>query len=136
MARAVLVGRCGQAARSTGVAGAHLHPAPVEPTMNAPHTLPARLAARTLGRTVCPRCAAANPVTSPPRGARAAWYATWASLALLLFGAVLTGLLVVVFGPLLAILGAPVLAYVGTLCDALPTCTRCGSYLSHGDTGS
>ena len=49
---------------------------------------------------------AANPVTSPPRGARAAWYATWASLALLLFGAVLTGLLVVVFGPLLAILGA------------------------------
>jgi hypothetical protein len=104
--------------------------------MNAPHTLPARLAARALGHTVCPRCAAANPVTAPPRGARAAWYAAWASLALLLFGAVLTGLLVVVFGPLLAILGAPVLAYVGTLCDALPTCTRCGSYLPHGDTGS
>lgn len=97
--------------------------------MNAPHALPARLAGRHVSAAHCPRCAAPTRVTAPPLGARVAWYATWAALALMLCGVAMTGLLVVVFGPLLLVLGAPVLAYVGSLCDVRATCTQCGRYL-------
>ncbi len=104
--------------------------------MNASPTLPAPLTARHVVHTACPRCAASMPVTGPSLGARAGWYATWVFLALGLCGVAMTGLLVVVFGPLLFVLGIPVLAYLGTLCDARATCTRCGSYLADRAPGA
>lgn len=77
----------------------------------------------------CPHCNATTRYAGAPSWARVAYGLTWLALTGMLCGAVLTGFLVVVFGPLVAVLGAPVLSYFGQLMDIPALCERCRKVL-------
>jgi len=77
----------------------------------------------------CPYCRASTRVVGPAVWVRPALVLTYVTLAGMLFGAVLTGFGVVMMGPVVAVLGVPVLSLLGTMSDAAPTCDACRKYL-------
>lgn len=81
-------------------------------------------------RWCCEACGRTESVRSHRGAWRVAQAVTYVAVAVMLGGAVLTGLMVTALGPLVLVLGAPVISLVGQRLDEGPRCTKCRRYLT------